>query len=179
VLYGFDYQPSPAKPTIVKLASRRAHSEPVDIAVYGNIIAVGDLMKGPLLLQYSEDEDKKSHKLTEIARTYQNSWSTAIELLDESNIIAADSDENLTIWQRDLAGVTDDDTKRLQLIGSMKIGELVTRIRRSMRCACLSAFSVTNSVSSRRADSNWKYGSAKSLLFLSMILYKGPGNGQG
>lgn len=137
MLYGFEYPHAPIKPKIVKLASRRAHSEPVDIAVFGNIIAVGDLMKGPLLLQYTEDKTNGSHELTEVARTYQNSWSAAVELLDESTIVAADSDENLTVWQRDLAGVTEDDTKRLQLIGSMKIGELITKIRRSMRCARL------------------------------------------
>lgn len=39
--------PLSLKPKIVKIASYRTHSEPIDLGVRDNMIAVGDLMKGP------------------------------------------------------------------------------------------------------------------------------------
>lgn len=36
----------------------------------------------------------------------------------------------MSIWRRDVNGVTDEDQKRLQLVGDIRIGEMVNRIRK-------------------------------------------------
>lgn len=121
--------PLSLKPKIVKIASYRTHSEPIDLGVRDNMIAVGDLMKGPSLLEYSS-QNGTDYKLDEVARNYQTLWTTAIELWDKETIICGDAEGNMSIWRRDVNGVTDEDQKRLQLVGDIRIGEMVNRIRK-------------------------------------------------
>ncbi|KAI5843023.1 mono-functional DNA-alkylating methyl methanesulfonate N-term-domain-containing protein [Morchella snyderi] len=121
--------PLSLKPKIVKIASYRTHSEPIDLGVRDNMIAVGDLMKGPSLLEYSS-QNGIDYKLNEVARNYQTLWTTAIELWDKETIICGDAEGNMSIWRRDVNGVTDEDRKRLQLVGEIRIGEMVNRIRK-------------------------------------------------
>ncbi|KAG0134320.1 mono-functional DNA-alkylating methyl methanesulfonate N-term-domain-containing protein [Tuber indicum] len=116
--------------TITKLASFKAHSTPLDVAVYNDIIAVCDFMHGPSILQHIEDKENKSAEFVEVARAPKPSWLTALELLDEKTVFCADTDGNLVVWQRQLSGVTEDDRKQLQQIASMKVGENIDRIRR-------------------------------------------------
>lgn len=110
---------------MVKLASHRCHSEPIDLSVMGNHITVGDLMRGPFMLEYTPDPPT----LTEVARTYQSIWSTAVEMLDKDTVINCDAEGNLSVWQRDDALLVADQ-RRLRLIADMRLGEVVNRIRR-------------------------------------------------
>ncbi|KAG0637962.1 mono-functional DNA-alkylating methyl methanesulfonate N-term-domain-containing protein [Tuber brumale] len=116
--------------TITKLASFKAHSIPLDIAAYGDVIAVCDFMHGPSILQQIENKENKSTEFVEVARAPKPSWLTALELLDEKTVFCADTDSNLVVWQRQLSGVTEDDRRQLRQIASMKVGENVDRIRR-------------------------------------------------
>lgn len=122
--------PLSLKPKIAKVASYRTHSEPIDLGVRGNMIAVGDLMKGPSLLEYSSSENGTSFKLEEVARNYQTLWTTAIELWDKETVICGDAEGNMSIWRQDVNGVTEEDQRRLQLVGDIRIGEMVNRIRK-------------------------------------------------
>jgi DNA damage-binding protein 1 len=125
-VFSFTYPNTPTKPELARLTTHRCHSEPLDLGVFGDMIAVGDLMKGPSILQYTTDP---SPKLTEICRTYSTLWSTAVEMMDKDTIVNADAEGNLSIWQRDDALLVSDH-KRLRLIGDMRLGELINRIRR-------------------------------------------------
>lgn len=129
-VFSFTYTTSAQVPTLTSLASYRAHTEPIDMSVANDIITVGDIMKGPALLQLTADPEGNT-VLKELARSYQPSWTTAVELLDEDTIVAADNEGNLQIWQRNKSGIAEDQ-KRLQVIGESKLWEMVNRIRRSM-----------------------------------------------
>jgi len=118
--------------TITKLASFNAHSSPLDVAAYNDVIAVCDFMHGPSILEYRPDKENTGAEFVEVARSFKPSWLTALELLDENTVFCSDTDGNLVVWERQFSGVTVDDKKQLRQISSMKIGEYVNRIRRSM-----------------------------------------------
>jgi DNA damage-binding protein 1 len=125
-VFSFTYPNTPTKPELTRLTTHRCHSEPLDLGVFGDMIAVGDLLKGPSILQFTTDP---SPKLTEICRTYTTLWSTAVEMMDKDTIVNADAEGNLSIWQRDDTLLVSDH-KRLRLIGDMRLGEMINRIRR-------------------------------------------------
>ncbi|KAA8904984.1 mono-functional DNA-alkylating methyl methanesulfonate N-term-domain-containing protein [Sphaerosporella brunnea] len=125
-VFSFKYPNTPTKPELIKLITYRCHSEPLDLGVFGDMIAVGDMMKGPAILQYSSDP---SPKLMETCRTFSVVWTTAIDMMDKDTLINADAEGNISIWQRDDALMVAD-RKRLRLIGDMCLGEMVNRIRR-------------------------------------------------
>jgi DNA damage-binding protein 1 len=139
-VYSYTYPATLAQAQIRRLVSYRAHSEPIDISVYGNTIAVGDLMKGPSMLEYNDEENE----LHEVSRIYHTSWSTAVEMLDAEAVVGADAEGNMSIWRRNVSGVTEDDRRRLQLIGDVKIGESVNRIRRGDQQSPISSYPVAN-----------------------------------
>lgn len=87
-------------------------------------------MKGPSLLQYIKGENGASDRLEEVARIYQTLWTTAVEMWDKDTVISGDAEGNMSIWRRDIHGVTEEDRRRLQLVGDMRIGELINRIRK-------------------------------------------------
>lgn len=87
-------------------------------------------MKGPSLLQYIRGEAGASDRLEEVARIYQTLWTTAVEMWDNDTVISGDAEGNMSIWRRDIHGVTEEDRRRLQLVGDMRIGELINRIRK-------------------------------------------------
>lgn len=87
-------------------------------------------MKGPSLLQYIRGETGASDRLEEVARIYQTLWTTAVEMWDNDTVISGDAEGNMSIWRRDIHGVTEEDRRRLQLVGDMRIGELINRIRK-------------------------------------------------
>jgi len=89
-------------------------------------------MHGPSILEYKPDKENRSTEFVEVARSFKPCWLTALELLDENTVFGADTDGNLVVWERQFSGVTVDDKKQLRQISSMKIGEYVNRIRRSM-----------------------------------------------
>ncbi|KAF8538333.1 CPSF A subunit region-domain-containing protein [Trichophaea hybrida] len=126
-IYSYTYPITLTKPELSKLTSYRCHSEPIDLGVLGNMISVGDLMKGPYIIEYTSFP---SPKLTEVARTYQTLWSTAVDMMDKDTVINADAEGNLSIWQRDDDALLVADQKRLRLIADMRIGEMINRIRR-------------------------------------------------
>lgn len=142
-IYSWEYPLTPTKPQLVRIASYRTHSEPIDLGVRGNMIAVGDLMKGPSLLQYLKGENGANDSLEEVARIYQTLWTTAVEMWDKDTVISGDAEGNMSIWRRDVNGVTEEDRKRLQLVGDIRVGELVNRIRKGNIFSYTSCFPAT------------------------------------
>ncbi|KAF3932263.1 hypothetical protein ABW19_dt0202829 [Dactylella cylindrospora] len=129
-LYRFHYKPSSMDPSIERVASVRAATIPVALSVWGTRIFVGDLVKGVMVLELVTGEDGDNIKLVEVCRQYGVSWITALEALDESSCISADSEGNLMLLRRETSGPTDEDTRRMQPLSELRLGEMVNCIRR-------------------------------------------------
>ncbi|CAK7211264.1 hypothetical protein SBRCBS47491_001064 [Sporothrix bragantina] len=141
-----------------KLASFRAATFVVDLAVQGNYIAVGDMMKSTTIVEYipaskasddkdsseghgnaatvsddddDDDEKKKKMKPAQLvgrARYYQASWATAVCHVENETWLEADGYGNLTVLERNANGVTEEDRRRLRYTCEMNLGEMVNRM---------------------------------------------------
>ncbi len=129
VVYNVEYK-TQSKPDLVKAATFRCSTAPIDITVNGTLIAIADLMKSLVLVEYQTGEAGLSDKLVEIARHYQITWATAVAEVDENMYLESDAEGNLVVLYRDPNGVTDDDKRRLNVSSEMLLGEMVNRIRR-------------------------------------------------
>ncbi len=109
-----------------KVATYRTSTAPVDISVHGTQIAVADLMKSVSILSYEASPEKR---LIEIARHYQTSWATAVAHISENMYLESDADGNIALLKRNLNGVTEDDRRRLEIISSFRLGQMVNKIR--------------------------------------------------
>ncbi|KAL2015684.1 hypothetical protein VTK56DRAFT_5019 [Thermocarpiscus australiensis] len=132
---------------LTRLASYRPATYPVEIAVYGNTIAVADLMKSVSLVEYipggggggggggdgggSEGNSKSATtpKLVERARHYQSAWATAVCHVQDESWLEADAQGNLMVLRQNLEGVTAEDRKRMEVTSEINLGEMVNRIR--------------------------------------------------
>ncbi|EOD48260.1 putative uv-damaged dna binding protein [Neofusicoccum parvum UCRNP2] len=129
VVYSFEYS-TPSAPFLVKKASFRTSTAPIDITVTGNQIAIADLIKSVSVLEYRRGASEQGDELKEVARHVQVSWSMALAEVNENTYLQADAEGNLILLERDISGVTEEDRKRLMLRGDMLLGEQVNRIRR-------------------------------------------------
>jgi DNA damage-binding protein 1 len=129
VVYDVEYR-TPSTPDLVKLASFRCSTAPIDITVNGSLIAIADLMKSLVVVEYTKGETGLPDKLVEVARHYQITWATAVAEVDTNTYLESDAEGNLVVLYRDPNGVTDDDKRRLNISSEMLLGEMVNRIRR-------------------------------------------------
>ncbi|KAL5118152.1 hypothetical protein ACEQ8H_003987 [Pleosporales sp. CAS-2024a] len=129
VIYNVEYK-TQSKPDLVKAATFRCSTAPIDITVNGTQIAVADLMKSMVVVEYQRGETGLPDKLVEVARHFQVTWATAIAEVDENTYLESDAEGNLLVLRRDPNGVTDDDKRRLNVLSEMLLGEMVNRIRR-------------------------------------------------
>ncbi|KAF1964018.1 DNA damage-binding protein 1 [Bimuria novae-zelandiae CBS 107.79] len=129
VVYDVEYR-TESSPDLVKLASFRCSTAPIDITVNGSLIAIADLMKSVVVVQYKRGEAGLSDTLFEVARHFQTTWTTAVAEVEENTYMESDAEGNLAILYRDPTGVTDDDKRRLNVSSEMQLGEMVNRIRR-------------------------------------------------
>ena len=83
-------------------------------------------MKSVSILSY---ESGSEEGLTEIARHYQTSWATAVAHIGEATYLESDAEGNVTLLKRNESGVTEDDRRRLEVISSFRLGQMVNRIR--------------------------------------------------
>ncbi|KAH8808854.1 mono-functional DNA-alkylating methyl methanesulfonate N-term-domain-containing protein [Xylogone sp. PMI_703] len=112
-----------------KLASYRSSTCPIDLYVNGNIIAIADLMKSVILVEYTKREDGLEHSLQEVARHYQASWATGVANIEEDSYLTSDAEGNLMVLRRNKDGVTLEDRKRLEVTSEINIGEMVNKMR--------------------------------------------------
>ncbi|RKF55110.1 DNA damage-binding protein 1a [Golovinomyces cichoracearum] len=113
-----------------KVATYRCSTCPIDIVVNNKTIAVADLQKSLVLLEYHPSKDGKSNKLVEIARHYQAYWATAASHLGDESYLESDQEGNLIILRRNIEGLTAEDKRRLNITGEFHLGEMVNRIQR-------------------------------------------------
>ncbi|KAI8962326.1 mono-functional DNA-alkylating methyl methanesulfonate N-term-domain-containing protein [Daldinia sp. FL1419] len=129
ILYSYN-EMSSTSVDLKKVASYRPAAYPVDLAVEGNIIAVADLMKSMTLVEYIPAANGQAAKLVEIARHYQALWSTAICHIDQESWLESDAEGNLLVLRRNLAGVTLEDKRRMEVTSEINLGEMVNKIRK-------------------------------------------------
>ncbi|KAF3767909.1 hypothetical protein M406DRAFT_252515 [Cryphonectria parasitica EP155] len=113
-----------------RLAAHRPATFPVDLAVEGNIIAIGDLMKSISLVEYFPATEEKAAALMEVARHYQSAWATAVCHIEDDSWLEADAQGNLMVLRRNRDGPTLEDQRRMEMTSEMNLGEMVNRIRK-------------------------------------------------
>ncbi|KAF2873366.1 mono-functional DNA-alkylating methyl methanesulfonate N-term-domain-containing protein [Massariosphaeria phaeospora] len=129
VIYNVEYR-SASKPDLIKAASFRCSTAPIDITVNKSLITIADLMKSAVVLEYKPGESGIADTLTEVARHFQTTWATAVAEVDVNTYLESDAEGNLAVLYRDPNGVTEDDKRRLGVSSEMLLGEMVNRIRR-------------------------------------------------
>ena len=115
---------------LVKVASYRTATAPIDIAVTGNLIAIADLMKSVSIVEYQQGISGEPDALVEVARHFQIAWGTAVAPVDDDTFLESDAEGNLMVLHRNVNGITVDDRRRLEVTSEILLGEMVNRIRR-------------------------------------------------
>jgi DNA damage-binding protein 1 len=129
VVYDVEYKTA-STPSLVKAATFRCSTAPIDITVNGTRIAIADLMKSMVVVEFQRGETGLPDKLVEVARHFQVTWATAVAEVDKNTYLESDAEGNLIVLKRDPDGVTEDDRRRLNPSCEMLLGEMVNRIRR-------------------------------------------------
>ncbi|KZF23183.1 DNA damage-binding protein 1 [Xylona heveae TC161] len=128
VVYAFEYESS--HPNLVKKASYRTSTAPIDVAVTDHHIAIADLMKSVSIVEFKRGENGLLDKLEEVARHFQTSWATAVAHITDDTFLESDAEGNLLVLHRNVNGVTVEDRRRLEITSEIQLGEMVNRIRR-------------------------------------------------
>ena len=86
-------------------------------------------MKSVSICTYAPGTGGIDPTLTETARHFQTAWGTAVAHVGEDTWLEADAEGNLMVLRQDVAGVTADDRRRLEVTSEIRLGEMVNRIR--------------------------------------------------
>ncbi|KAL8673948.1 MAG: hypothetical protein Q9168_001643 [Polycauliona sp. 1 TL-2023] len=118
-------------PELTKLATYRTSTAPIALSIQGNQIAIGDLMKSVSIVCYAPPTHPGgAHALTEIARHFETTWSTAVAYVDEHTWLESDAEGNLMVLKQNVGGITADDKRILHTISEIRLGEMVNKIQR-------------------------------------------------
>jgi DNA damage-binding protein 1 len=115
---------------LTKMATYRTATVPIDLSIHDDFIAVADLMQSMSVVEIKHGENGMDDKLEEVARHFQATWSTGVIYIDDDSYLQSDHDGNLMVLRRNVDGVTVEDQKRMELISSMNLGEMVNKIQR-------------------------------------------------
>lgn len=169
VIIGEYIETSSMSAKLKKIASFRAATYITDVAVHGNFIAVGDMMKSTTIVEYvpasggggdeddekaggskatdsmdvdSDDDDndgnnnnnKKKKEVTPAklegrARYFQASWVTAVCHIEDETWLEADGFGNLSVLERNVNGVNEEDRRQLRAVCEMNLGDMVNRMQ--------------------------------------------------
>ncbi|KAJ1968869.1 DNA damage-binding protein 1a [Dispira parvispora] len=135
----YAWQEKETSPELVQISAYQSHVMALYLTTRGNRIAVGDLMRSIMVLEFNPKEGT----LKELGRDYHTNWMTAIECLDDTgdHYIGAEISYNLFTVRRPAlpaaanstgisrgSTVTADDP-RLETDGQFHLGEFVNRFR--------------------------------------------------
>jgi len=62
-------------------------------------------------------------------RDYNPNWMTAVEILDDDTYIGAENSFNLFTLRKNSDAATDEERRRLEVVGEFHLGEFVNRFR--------------------------------------------------
>ncbi|KAL8719275.1 MAG: hypothetical protein Q9225_003705 [Loekoesia sp. 1 TL-2023] len=113
-------------PNLTKLVTYRTSTAPIALSISGSQIAVADLMKSACVVEYARPTHPGgSYTLVESVRHFQTAWATAVAHVDDHTWLESDAEGNLTVLRQNVAGVTSDDKRRLEVVGEIRLGEMV------------------------------------------------------
>ncbi|KAF1810515.1 putative UV-damaged DNA binding protein, partial [Eremomyces bilateralis CBS 781.70] len=129
-LFNLQYS-SEGRPKLVKQASYRTATAPIDMAVHNRSgkLVVADLMKSIAVLQFIPGRVGMPDRLEEIARHDQTLWSTAVAAVGENHWLEADAEGNLFLLERDPATELELEMKKIRISAEIRLGEMVNKIR--------------------------------------------------
>eukprot|EP01027_Heterolobosea_sp_BB2_P002893 GEZU01004339.1.p1 GENE.GEZU01004339.1~~GEZU01004339.1.p1 ORF type:complete len:703 (-),score=229.06 GEZU01004339.1:788-2896(-) len=105
--------------------SHHGHILALTVQSRGDFIIVGDLMKSISLLVYRTIDGT----IEEIAKDYNIAWISATEILDEDMFIGAENAYNLFTVQRNPDATTEEDRRKLEVVGMFHLGDFVNKFR--------------------------------------------------
>ncbi|KAL8703023.1 MAG: hypothetical protein Q9201_003799 [Fulgogasparrea decipioides] len=118
-------------PDLNKLVTYRTSTAPIALSISGAQIAISDLMKSVSVVTYARPTHPGgSHSLVEVARHFSTAWSTAVAYVDDYTWLESDAEGNLMVLKQNVAGVSADDRRRLEVVGEIRLGEMVNKIQR-------------------------------------------------
>eukprot|EP01043_Picozoa_sp_COSAG02_P009327 COSAG02_NODE_314_length_24915_cov_18.575596_27_plen_1109_part_00 len=103
------------------------------IAVRGDFVVVGDLMKSVSLLQYkppgSDGSSDSVGSIEEVAKDFDANWMTAVSTIDDHTFIGAEHEYNIFTVRRNNDATSDEEKKRLEVVGAFHVGEFINAFR--------------------------------------------------
>ncbi|KAF9365058.1 DNA damage-binding protein 1a [Mortierella sp. NVP85] len=95
----------------------------LSLAIHGEFIIAGDLIRSMTLLRYTNG------KITEIARDAWPDMLTALEAIDDETFIAADNASSIFTLVKNTETTSEDEAKRLQWSGGWHLGDQINRFK--------------------------------------------------
>ncbi|KAF9103191.1 DNA damage-binding protein 1a [Mortierella sp. AM989] len=103
--------------------SHRGFTFILSLALHGEFIVAGDLIRSLTLLRYTDK------KIIEISRDTMPDMLTAIEAIDDETFIAADSSSSIFTLAKNTETTSEDEAKRLQWLGGWHMGDQINRFK--------------------------------------------------
>ncbi|KJE89467.1 UV-damaged DNA binding protein, variant [Capsaspora owczarzaki ATCC 30864] len=110
---------------LVSECSHHGHILTLYLKSRGDFIIVGDLMRSISLLMYKSG----TSSIEEIAQDTCPNWVTAVDMLDDDVFIGGESSFNIFTCRRNLEASTDEERKRLEVVGEFHVGEFINQFR--------------------------------------------------
>ncbi|KAG0202400.1 DNA damage-binding protein 1a [Mortierella sp. GBA30] len=95
----------------------------LSLAVHGEFIVAGDLIRSMTLLRYTDN------KILEIARDANMDMLTALEAIDDETFIAADNASSIFTLVKNTETTSEDEARRLQWSGGWHLGDQINRFK--------------------------------------------------
>ncbi|KAF8930905.1 DNA damage-binding protein 1a [Dissophora ornata] len=95
----------------------------ISLAIHGEFIVAGDLIRSMTLLRYTDQ------KIVEIARDACTDMLTAVEIIDDETFIAADNASSIFTLVKNTETTSEDEAKRLQWSGGWHLGDQINRFK--------------------------------------------------
>lgn len=116
----------------------------------GDFIIVGDLIKSISLLIYKQIDGT----IEEIARDYNPSYLSSIDILDDDTFIGSDNSFNLFTVKKNSETASDEERRKLEVIGQYHLGEFINRFRRGSLVMKLNETYDTNASNNNSSSSS-------------------------
>jgi DNA damage-binding protein 1 len=110
---------------LVKECNYRSHILALHIAVRGDLIVVGDLMRSMSVLVHRP----ATGEIEEVARDFDSNWMTAVAALDDDNYIGAEHGFNFFTVRKNNDAATIEEQARLEVVGCYHVGEFINAFR--------------------------------------------------
>ncbi|KAI8822007.1 DNA damage-binding protein 1a-like protein [Fimicolochytrium jonesii] len=124
-LYKWESSTDTTPPTLTLKSTHHGNTLVYALAVRGDFILVGDLMKSMNVLSFTRDEES----IDLIARDAATNWMTAVAALDDDLYIGSDHNYNLFMVRKQSDAALEHERRRLVGCGWFHVGEQINRLR--------------------------------------------------